>query len=227
MRGAKPGSRLDPASIPDSPDLSLESCLWQAGLRHIGGIDEAGRGALAGPVSAAVVVLPTGAPMEDQLKGVRDSKQMTARQRQMWAERIRQQAADCAVGFASAQEIDLLGILPATRLAAQRAVDALTVCPDHLMLDCLFLPDNPLPQTSLIKGDQRSLSIAAASVLAKTARDELMRQLDEQFPGYGLTAHKGYGTLRHRRAIQNLGPTVIHRCSFNLTGGLDEEEMDE
>ena len=121
-----------------------------------------------------------------------------------------------AVGFAPSEEIDRIGILSATRLAIQRALDALPIQPDHLLLDCLLLPENPVPQTSLIKGDCRSLSIAAASVLAKTERDALMQQLDRVHPGYGLAKHKGYGTQAHRQAIARLGNSPIHRKTFKL-----------
>ena len=214
--------RFDPACIPTQPDLSFEQSLWQAGFQAIAGIDEAGRGALAGPVAAAAVILPCVEGLPQKLAGVRDSKQMTARQRSIWADRIRCTVLAQAVGFASAQEIDQIGIAPATRLAAQRALDLLARQPVYLLLDCLFLPDNTLPQTALIKGDQRSLSIAAASVLAKTARDALLTEISIQYPGYDLEVHKGYGTLRHRRAIQSLGPTPFHRLTFTLTGGLTD-----
>ena len=121
---------------------------------------------------------------------------MTPAQRQFWAERLHSQALCYAVGFASHTEIDVCGIVPATRLAMQRALSQLSVSPQHLLLDFLDLPDLPIPQTCLVKGDRRSLSIAAASVLAKTARDELMCRLDLQYPGYGFAVHKGYGTWR-------------------------------
>jgi ribonuclease HII len=120
------------------------------------------------------------------------------------------------VGFASHQEIDACGIVAATRLAMQRALSQLSFSPHHLLLDFLDLPDLSIPQTCLVKGDKRSLSIAAASVLAKTARDELMRQLDTQYPGYGFAMHKGYGTLAHRRALQVLGPSPVHRSTFHF-----------
>lgn len=126
------------------------------------------------------------------------------------------QALCYAVGFASHQEIDVYGIVPATRLAMQRALSQLSVAPQHLLLDFLDLPDLPIPQTCLVKGDCRSLSIAAASVLAKTARDELMRQIDKQYPGYGFAIHKGYGTLAHCQALQALGPSPVHRATFHL-----------
>ncbi len=197
------------------PDLSLEAPLWQTGLCRVAGLDEAGRGAWAGPVAAAAVVLPpAGQKLLELLPGVRDSKLMTARQRSRWAEKIRAAAAAWAVGWAACEEIDALGILPATRLAMQRALAQLAPLPEHLLIDAVRLPALKLPQTSLFHGDQRSLSIAAASVLAKTARDGRMQELDEQYPGYGFAAHKGYGTARHQRALDELGPCPQHRMSF-------------
>ena len=196
------------------PNLGFEQALWAAGCLEVAGIDEAGRGALAGPVAAAAVILPADPAVLPRLGGVRDSKQMTPAQRERWAAIICQEAAAQAVAFASSEEIDALGIRPATRLAAQRAVLALELVPNHLLLDYLFLPELELPQTSLVRGDQRSLSIAAASVLAKTARDRLMQIMEGQYPGYGLACHKGYGTPRHLAALQQLGPTPIHRFTF-------------
>jgi ribonuclease HII len=206
--------RFDPQLLPPAPDLSLESGLWELGVGRIGGIDEAGRGALAGPVAAAVLVLPADPAVGARLSGLRDSKALSAAGRNAWKSRIEQVAEDYGVGFASSEEIDLLGIVPATRLAAQRALDSLSSPPGHLALDYLFLPENPLPQTSLIKGDARSLSIAGASVLAKVARDEVMRTLDGRYPQFGFAAHKGYGTASHRSAIDLYGPTPDHRLSF-------------
>ena len=182
----------------------------------MGGIDEAGRGPLAGPVAAAVVILPTNPEVMARLAGVRDSKQMTPAQREAACARIKEAALGYAVGFAEAAEIDALGILPATRLAAWRALQALEAAPEHLLLDCLFLPDIELPQTSLIKGDCRSLSIAAASVLAKTARDARLVAMEQEYPGYGFARHKGYGTAAHREALQRLGLCREHRRSFRL-----------
>jgi ribonuclease HII len=166
------------------------------------------------------VILPPDANIERELAGVRDSKEMTAPQRDTWALRIREVALAWGVGFASPDEIDDLRIIPATRLAAQRALAALTVEPQHLLLDYLLLPDNPQPQTSLIKGDARSLSIAAASILAKTSRDDLLTELDSEHPGYGLGTHKGYGTQAHREAIIRRGPSPIHRMSFAPMRGM-------
>jgi len=207
-------SRIDPAEIPPAPDFKWERALWAQGFRYIAGIDEAGRGALAGPVCAAAVILPPTERNRLPLSGVRDSKQMTFSQREAAAARIRAVALAWGVGFASPVEIDALGIVPATRLAAQRALAALTPAPEALLLDYLLLPDVNLPQTSLIKGDSRSLSIAAASVLAKTTRDARMVELDGQHPGYGFTHHKGYGTAAHREALARLGPSPVHRLTF-------------
>lgn len=208
--------RFDRSLIPPAPDLSFEQALWEQGLTWVAGIDEAGRGALAGPVAAGVVILPANqAGLAACLNGVRDSKEMTPAQREYWAARLAEVALAWAVGFAGPGEIDALGIVPATRLAAGRAVQALGLAPQHLLLDYLTLDDCALPQTSLVKGDARCLSIAAASICAKTARDARMRQLDEQYPGYGFAVHKGYGTLAHRQALAALGPCPIHRRSFH------------
>jgi ribonuclease HII len=208
--------RFDPQLIPASPDLSFELPLWSAGLKLVAGLDEAGRGALAGPVAAGAVILPARLDILSALDGVRDSKQMTPAQRRFWTERLRSGVLCYAVGFASHQEIDACGIVPATRLAMQRALNQLSLAPHHLLLDFLALPDLSIPQTSLLKGDRRSLSIAAASVLAKVARDELMCQLEAQYPGYGFAVNKGYGTLAHRRALKTLGPSPVHRSTFHL-----------
>jgi ribonuclease HII len=211
-------SGFDPSLLPLEPDLSFELALWEAGLTRVAGIDEAGRGALAGPVSAGAVILPPEQEITECLQGVRDSKQMTARQRETARGKILQYATAWGVGFATAEEIDQIGILPATRLAACRALGALTLPPMHLLLDYLLLPDIPTPQTALIKGDCRSLSIAAASILAKTSRDALMQEFDLSYPGYGFATHKGYGTLAHREALKRLGASPLHRISFALFG---------
>jgi ribonuclease HII len=207
---------FDRSLIPAEPDISFEQLYWQSGLDCVAGIDEAGRGALAGPVAAAAVILPPETGIMRLLKGVRDSKQMSANERQAARELILQNALSWGVGFASAEEIDQQGIVPATRLAACRALASLSPQPNHLLLDYLFLPDVTTPQTALIKGDCRSLSIAAASVLAKTSRDAVLRELDQAYPGYGFTRHKGYGTAFHREALQRLGACPIHRMSFEL-----------
>jgi len=205
---------------PAAPSLEFELPLWQAGLLHVAGLDEAGRGCWAGPVTAAAVILRPDPHVLDALRGVRDSKQMSARQRETWAGCIRRTAPAWCVAQATAAEIDALGIVPATRLAMQRALDGLGLAPQHLLIDALRLPGVALPQTALIKGDARSLSIAAASVLAKTTRDAWMAELDAQHPGYGFAAHKGYGTRAHRAALDVLGACPQHRFSFAPLKGL-------
>jgi ribonuclease HII len=200
-----------------NPDLTFEKNLWPY-YPYIAGLDEAGRGALAGPVAVGAVILPPEkALLTRALAGVRDSKQMSPREREALAPRIRETALNCCVAFASAEEIDALGIVRATRLAAVRAVEGLALTPQYLLTDVrLEVPQLEIPQTSLVKGDALCLSIAAASVLAKTARDALMRELDARFPDYGLGKHKGYGTLAHRLAVTRLGCSSIHRKTFTL-----------
>ena len=168
----------------ESPSLAYEMPLWEADAHYIAGLDEAGRGAWAGPVSAGCVILPAQSSVIAQLSGVRDSKLMTARQRAAWSKCIQSAALAYSIAFASNREIDALGIVPATRLAMKRALLALEIKPDHLLVDALTLPDIDAPQTALVKGDRHSLSIAAASVLAKTGRGALMVEMDAQYPAY-------------------------------------------
>lgn len=197
------------------PTLDFEAALWKDGFARLAGVDEAGRGALAGPVAAAAVILPPGPHTARTLSRVRDSKQMTPPERERWAPVIREAALAWGVGLASAEEIDALGIVPATKLAALRALEGLA--PDYLLTDFLLFPQLDLPQTALVKGDRLSLSVAAASVLAKTARDDLLRRLDGQYPGYGFARHKGYGTPAHRQAILRLGRCEAHRKTFAVS----------
>jgi ribonuclease HII len=201
-----------------NPDLTHEINLWSH-FKTIAGLDEAGRGALAGPVAVGAVILPQGDPaaLLRDLDGVRDSKQLTPPERESLAPRIQATALTRCVAFASAEEIDRYGIVPATRLAALRALQGLSIQPQYLLTDFrLELPQLDTPQTALVKGDALCLSIAAASVLAKVTRDELMRELDSQYQGYGLGKHKGYGTLAHRLAMQRMGVSPIHRKSFQV-----------
>jgi ribonuclease HII len=205
------------ADMISSPDLFYERELWPA-YKYIAGLDEAGRGALAGPVCVGAVILPDDAPhLSQTLSGARDSKQLTPRKRDQLAPRIKEVSSSWGIGFASAEEIDAMGIVPATRLAASRALEMLSYFPHFLLTDFrLELPELDISQTALVKGDQRSLSIAAASILAKTARDAFMSDLHEQYPNYGFRRHKGYGTLVHRKAIANLGFSPFHRKIFTL-----------
>lgn len=197
------------------PTLAYEQRLWAAGYHCVAGLDEAGRGAWAGPVVAAAVILPAGDPgLLQHLEGVRDSKMLSPKRREALLEVVRRHALALAVGVVAPASIDDLGIVPATRRAMAQALDALSPPPDHLLVDHLTLPDVPLPQHSLPKGDALVLSIAAASIVAKVTRDRLMVELEARFPGYGFARHKGYGTARHRAALAALGPSEIHRLSF-------------
>ncbi|MEB2334372.1 MAG: ribonuclease HII [Anaerolineaceae bacterium] len=199
-----------------SPNLQFETELWARGLLHIAGLDEAGRGALAGPVAVGAAILPNDEPLLMQtLSRARDSKQLTPLQRDSIAPAIKDIALAWSVGFASADEIDAQGIVRATRLAAIRALRQFSIEPHFLLTDFrLELPHSHIPQASILKGDARCLSIACASILAKTERDALMRELDARHPGYGLSKHKGYGTQAHRSAIARLGFSPVHRRSF-------------
>jgi ribonuclease HII len=200
------------------PDTFFESQLWNSGLLQVAGLDEAGRGALAGPVAVGAVILPNDPTVLSRtLAGVRDSKQMTPLERESLAPRIKETALTWSVAFASAAEIDSLGIVHATRLAALRALNRLSLSPQYLLTDFrLELPQLELSQTALVKGDALCLSIAAASVLAKTARDALMCELDSHYQGYGLGKHKGYGTQAHRSALKRLGISPVHRKTFQV-----------
>jgi ribonuclease HII len=205
---------FDPGLIPTAPNLEFENNLWENSFLNVAGLDEAGRGAWAGPVTAAAVVLSSCKTVPKTFIGIRDSKQLSPIERNRLAPIIKEIAAAWGVGFASNQEIDSIGILPATRLAMMRALQVLKLKVDYLLIDALFLPDLATTQMSLIKGDQRSLSIAAASILAKTARDKFMSELEGEIPGYGFFRHKGYGTKIHREALESLGPCLQHRRSF-------------
>jgi ribonuclease HII len=206
--------KFDLSLLPPAPNLDFEQPLWDSGLKYLAGIDEAGRGALAGPVAAGVVILPNRPDLQDQLSGVRDSKQMTAHARQEWTDVIEGVALSCQVAFASPNEVDELGIIAATRLAVMRALEKLPHSPQHLLIDHISVPESGLPQTSLVKGDCRSLTIAAASVVAKVTRDRLMEEMGARYPGYCFEKNKGYGTAAHRSAIQTNGPCEIHRFTF-------------
>ena len=200
------------------PNIFFETELWKSGLRYIAGLDEAGRGALAGPVAVGAVILPNDKTvLSPALSGARDSKQMTPREREQLAPRIKDIALNWSVGFASSEEIDSQGIVRATRLAAMRALYQFSFSPQYLLTDFrLELPQLEISQTSLVKGDAQCLSIACASILAKTERDALMQELDAKYPGYQLGKHKGYGTQAHRSALKRLGTSAIHRKSFHV-----------
>ncbi|MCA9897471.1 MAG: ribonuclease HII [Anaerolineales bacterium] len=196
--------------------LALETAVSQQhNLTHIAGIDEAGRGALAGPVVAAAVILPLNDQIATLLNGVNDSKQLTAKKRESLFELICQHALAYGIGQQPASVIDEIGILPANKLAMATAVAQLTHAPQFLLIDGrIRLPQLNIPQKAIVRGDSQSLSIAAASILAKVTRDRLMIEMDQQFPRYGFAQHKGYGTQQHRDAIAQHGPCPQHRHSF-------------
>ena len=192
---------------PYRPSWQLESLLWSRGYHLVAGVDEAGRGALAGPVAAAAVILPYGEyPFND-------SKALNAEVRELLAAEVKRVALAWGLGWASAQEIDDINVLAATKLAARRAVNRLELKPTALVTDYLKL-GAPWPTLAVAKGDQRSLQVAAASLLAKTERDQLMRRYARAYPQYGFAGHKGYGAPRHLVALDQHGPCPIHRLSY-------------
>lgn len=193
-----------------TPDFSFEDAAHAAGATRIAGVDEVGRGPLAGPVTAAAVILdPSRLP-----EGLNDSKKLTPRRREALAAILPEVAVVC-VAHASVEEIDELNILRASHLAMERAVAGLPEAPDHLLIDGNMIPRGlTIPATTVVKGDALSLSIAAASIMAKIARDEIMRDLAQHFPGYGWEKNAGYPSKAHREALLNLGITPHHRRSF-------------
>ncbi|MBD2260297.1 ribonuclease HII [Pseudanabaena sp. FACHB-2040] len=179
------------------------------------GVDEVGRGALFGPVVAAAVILSDASACELISLGVRDSKQLSPTRRQVLAVAIQQLAVDCKIGLASVQEIDRLNILQASLLAMKRAILQLDPAPSLCLIDGnQRVPDLPMSQQTIVKGDQQNCAIAAASILAKVWRDTLITRLASRYPGYDLAANKGYGSLKHRQALATLGPSPQHRLSF-------------
>jgi ribonuclease HII len=212
-------------SLPLIPDLSEEYMLRAAGHTRVAGLDEAGRGAWAGPVCAAAVVLPLDrTDLPDRLTGVCDSKQLTPTQRKTLFPIVLEVAEAVGVGWAAPAEVDEVGILPATRRAFARAVEGLDGRVDALLLDHVRLPDLNIPQRAIPKADVHCLSVAAASIIAKVTRDRLMVALEQDFPGYGLARHKGYGTRQHREALARLGPSSIHRVSWRPFRELAQRE---
>ena len=177
---------------------------------YIAGVDEVGRGPLAGPVVTAAVILDPDHPIE----GLNDSKKLSEKKREQLEPLIKQHALAWSLGRAEPEEIDEINILQATLLAMKRAVEGLAIQPEHALVDGNKAPNLSCPVTTVIKGDEKEPAIAAASILAKVARDREMVELDTQFPGYGLAKHKGYPTKQHMTALQDLGVTPIHRRSF-------------
>jgi len=195
------------------PSFAEEEKLTAQGYQLIAGVDEVGRGALAGPVVAAAVILP-GRIKAHWLDRVRDSKQLTPVSRELLSRYIKEAAISIGIGMASHRIIDTQGIVRATRIAMKQAIDQLTTPPQYLLIDYLRLPEVPLPQKGLIDGDSLCLSIACASIVAKVARDNLMGKLDRVCSGYRLAKHKGYCTEEHVACLHRLGPSIIHRRTF-------------
>ncbi|MBI4747350.1 MAG: ribonuclease HII [Acidobacteria bacterium] len=203
-------------SPPESPGIQetcttrLEQAIWARGYKSLAGVDEVGRGAWAGPVITAAVILDP----EQIPAGLNDSKKLSAAQRLNLAELVKESARGLAFGTQSAAEIDTYNILEATRRAMMLAIEELIPGPDFLLIDAVHLPKVKIPARSIIRGDAQSVSIAAASIVAKVYRDQLMTAYDTEFPGYGFARHKGYGTAEHQVALDKLGPSLIHRLSF-------------
>ena len=190
--------------------LQYEKSAQEKGFRYICGVDEAGRGPLAGPVCAAAVILPDNMIID----GVNDSKKLTEKKREMLFDVIKEKALAYSIAFATVEEIEEMNILNATMLAMKRALDGLEIKADYGMIDGNKLPPLDIPCECIVKGDAKSMSIAAASILAKVSRDRLCYEYAEKYPEYGFDKHKGYGTKLHTEAILKYGPCEIHRMSF-------------
>ncbi len=186
-----------------------EEKLYKLGLKYVAGIDEAGRGPLAGPVVAAAVILKPGA----KLKYVDDSKKLSERQRNLALEEIKEHALAIGIGMCSVEEIDKINIYRAAREAMISAVEKLKIKPEFLLIDAMPI-EHEVPSESIIKGDQKSISIAAASIVAKTTRDKYMEEMDKIFPEFGFSKHKGYGTKLHKEMLEQYGYTPIHRKTY-------------
>ncbi len=206
------------------PSFAEEKILEAQGYRYIAGIDEVGRGALAGPVVAAAVILPY--PIDTPwLNQVKDSKQLSAAKRELLFHHIHETAISIGIGMIPSEIIDIVGIVQATRLAMKQAIDQLSPPPQSLLIDYMLLPEVPLPQKGITNGDSLCLSIACASIMAKVARDHLVIELDKTYPGYGLAQHKGYGTREHLACLRRLGPSPIHRQSFRPVRDLIQSRL--
>jgi len=188
-----------------------EEQLYSENIKLIAGIDEAGRGPLAGPVVVGIVIMPK----DSMIEGINDSKKISEKKREKLYEQIKEEAIAWSVGIADQNEIDEINILNATKLALTRAVEAISVKPDLILVDALTnINTKGIPYKSIIKGDSKEYSIASASIIAKVTRDRMMREYDEIYPQYGFSGHKGYGTAKHIAAIKEYGPCILHRKSF-------------
>jgi ribonuclease HII len=204
------------------PDLQKEIALLEQGYRFVAGLDEAGRGAWAGPVVAAAVILPSNQPnLSAMLAGLCDSKKLNRDKREQFFKLIQKTALAVSVGTAPPEMVDEINVLGATRYAMQQALANLSIPPDYLLLDYLRLPDIDLPQDAFARADNLSLTVAAASVIAKVTRDRLMVEFSQKYPGYDFDRHKGYGTPVHRAALAKQGPCPLHRMSYKPLKALE------
>jgi len=195
------------------PSFIEEKKLKMRGYRRIAGIDEAGRGPLAGPVVAAAVILPDSMNYQ-WMAMVNDSKKVSLSKRELLCDHIKDITGSIGVGIVNPGTIDIIGIVRATRLAMKLAVERLSPSPDYLIIDYMSVPEIPLPQKGITRGDSLCFSIACASIIAKVTRDRLMTELDVMYPGYKFSSHKGYGTREHIACLKRLGPSPVHRYSF-------------
>lgn len=193
-----------------TPTFIEEKALMAQGFTLVAGVDEVGCGCWAGPVYAAAVILP----IDSRIGLIRDSKKLSALQREWVIDKIKQKALVWSIGIASHKEVDQLNIRQAAFLASRRAIQGLTINPEYILSDGFTIPELTIPCKKIIRGDAKVKSIAAASIIAKVARDEEMRRLEDEFPGYGFGKHKGYGTRLHQRALKELGPSPIHRMTY-------------
>jgi ribonuclease HII len=222
MKHSKPNSVKKPLKLPWDERLNYERNCWERGCRRIAGLDEAGRGPLAGPVVAAAFILQP----ELKYEILNDSKLLSVTQREVCYRFLTSGAWEFAVGVVDSAEIDRVNIYQASRLAMLRALEFIQPAPDHLLVDALVVPGTTIPQTAIIHGDALSVAIAAASVIAKFTRDQLMNQYEVIYPGYGFAKHKGYPTYQHYQALTQLGPSPIHRRSFCLTRQVSDKSLE-
>jgi len=201
--------------------LALEQSCWKKGCQRVAGLDEAGRGPLAGPVVAAIFVITS----DFNYTEVNDSKQLTPLRREKLFKLLTSGKWDYGVGIVEPEEIDRINIYQASRLAMLKAVRSLRCQPDYLLVDALVVPETTIPQEAIIHGDARSIAIAAASIIAKHTRDQIMIDYERIYPGYGFAKHKGYPTREHYQALDRLGPSPIHRKSFCLEKRLSKKSL--
>jgi ribonuclease HII len=202
--------------------MARERQCWEQGYRRVAGLDEAGRGPLAGPVVAAVFIIQP----DFRLDGLNDSKQLTPLQREKYFQDLTSGAWEYGVGVIEPGEIDRINIYQSSRMAMLKALQNLTVLPDILLVDAIVVPETNITQQAIIHGDALSVTIAAASVIAKYTRDQIMIEYDQKYPGYGFAKHKGYPTREHYLALQKLGPSLIHRRSFRLDRNEAEQTLE-